>query len=57
MKIVFLDHAVINPGDISWEKLESLDSLKLHKRTKRSEIVKRLEDADAVLTDSAVIDR
>ena len=57
MKIVFLDHAVINPGDISWEKLESLGSLKLHKRTKRSEIVKRLEDADAVLTDSAVIDR
>lgn len=57
MKIVFLDSAIINPGDISWEGLQRLGELQVRKRTSREEAVSVIGEAEAVFTDSFVIDR
>lgn len=57
MKIVFLDSAIINPGDISWEGLQRLGNLEVRKRTSRKEAVSVIGEAEAVFTDSFAIDR
>ena len=57
MKIVFLDSAIINPGDIPWDGIESLGELTVHKRTTREEVLERLAGAEALFTDSFAIDR
>ena len=57
MRIVFLDSAIINPGDISWHSIESLGEFHNYPRTAREEITGCLEAADAVFIDSLAIDR
>lgn len=57
MKIVFLDSAIINPGDIPWEGLQRLGELEVRKRTAREEAVSVIGDAEAVFTDSFAVDR
>lgn len=57
MKIVFLDSAIINPGDIPWSGIESLGELTVYNRTLREEAIKRIGDAEAVFTDSFSIGR
>lgn len=48
MKIVILEAETINPGDLSWEKLESLGDLTVYPRTEPEEVSARIGDADAV---------
>lgn len=57
MKIVFLDSAIINPGDISWDGMQRLGSLEVRKRTSKAEAAEVIGDAEAVFTDSFAIDR
>lgn len=57
MKCVFLDCAIVNPGDISWERLESICSFKWHERTASEEITERINGAEAVIVDSVGINR
>lgn len=57
MKSVFLDSAVINPGDISWEPIETLGELQIYKRTAKEEIPQRLKGAQAVFVDARSLDR
>lgn len=57
MNIVFLDHAVINPGDISWERLRKLGTLTCYERTRGAELSERMENAEAVIIDSVELDR
>lgn len=57
MKIVFLDSAKINPGDIPWEGLQRLGDLEVRKRTAREEAVSVIGDAEAIFTDSFAVDR
>ena len=57
MRIVFLDSAIINPGDISWEGIEALGEFINYKITSREEIIERLQGAQAVFTDGTAIDR
>lgn len=57
MKIVFLDSAIINPGDIPWDGIESLGQLTVRKRTTREEAVSIIGDAEVIFTDSFGIDR
>ncbi len=57
MKSVFLDCAVINPGDVSWEPLQRVCELVYYRDTKRENVLERLKDADAVFIDSFRIDR
>lgn len=52
MKIVVLDGYTLNPGDLSWEKLEALGSLTVFDRTPydHKKIVEAIGDASIVFT-------
>lgn len=50
MNIVILDAYTLNPGDLSWEKLESLGNLTIYDRTPIDQIVIRAQEADILLT-------
>lgn len=59
MKIVVLDGYSLNPGDLSWEAFEKIAQLKVYDRTAyqdKAEIIARIGDADAVLTNKVPID-
>lgn len=55
MKIVILDGYSVNPGDLSWEKLEACGDLTVYDRTNTEDILKRTKNADAILTNKVVI--
>ncbi|WP_296114657.1 NAD(P)-dependent oxidoreductase [uncultured Anaerococcus sp.] len=57
--IVILDSKPVNPGDISFKKLEKLGNLTVYKERAngREEIIKRAKDADILLVCYARIDR
>lgn len=50
MKIVVLDGYTLNPGDLSWARLDALGDIIVYERTKSSETALRIADADVVLT-------
>jgi len=53
MNIVILDGHAINPGDLSWDALQSLGSLQVFDRTPQDAIVSRAREAEALLTTRA----
>ena len=55
MKIVVLDGYGINPGDLSWEALESIGEVKIYDRTAKEDVIARLKDADVALTNKVLI--
>lgn len=58
MKIVVLDGYAENPGDLSWGGFEALGEFTVYDRTSvsdESEIIERIGDADAVLTNKTPI--
>jgi len=55
--IVVLDGFALNPGDLSWEKLQSLGDCTIYDRTPTSEVVQRAQEAQIVLTNKAVLSR
>lgn len=60
MKIVILDGYTENPGDLSWEGFEALGELKVYERTSLTdlqEIIERIGDAQAVITNKTPIPR
>lgn len=57
MKIIVLDGAVENPGDLSWDALGSLGELTVYDYTAPAEILPRIGDASIVLTNKTPIDR
>ncbi len=60
MKIVVLDGYTENPGDLAWEPLKELGELTVYDRTDvtdRDEIIRRIGDAEVVLTNKTPIDR
>ncbi|MBR6569599.1 MAG: D-2-hydroxyacid dehydrogenase [Clostridia bacterium] len=50
MKIVILDGYAENPGDLSWEGFEALGSLTVYDHTPEEDIIPRIGDAEAVIT-------
>ncbi len=54
-KIVILDGATLNPGDLNWECIEKCGDITIHDRTSESEIKSRAESAQIILTNKAVI--
>lgn len=56
MEIVVLDGYALNPGDMSWKELEALGNCTIYHRTAPSELLDRLKDAEAIITNKAVID-
>lgn len=57
MKIVVLDGYTLNPGDISWAGFEQLGEFICYDRTADKEIVQRIGDADAIITNKTPISR
>jgi glycerate dehydrogenase len=57
MKIVVTDGATLNPGDLSWERLEKLGECEIYERTAPEETVPRCTGADVVVTNKVVFDR
>ena len=57
MRIVILDGLTTNPGDVSWEPLERLGSLTVFDRTTPGDVAARAADADAILTNKAIVGR
>jgi len=57
MKIVLLDAYTTNPGDLSWEPIESLGTCTIHDRTPDAETVARCAGAEIVVTNKTVLDR
>ncbi len=56
MKTVILDGKALNPGDMSWEPIRALSEVMVYDRTSTEEVVARIGDADAVLTNKVVLD-
>jgi glycerate dehydrogenase len=50
MRLVVLDGHTLNPGDLSWKYLEGLADVTYYLRTPAGEVIARLQDAEAVLT-------
>lgn len=55
MKIVVLDGYTLNPGDLSWGRLEALGECIVYDRTAPKDIVKRAGEAEIVLTNKTVL--
>jgi glycerate dehydrogenase len=50
LKIVVLDGYTTNPGDLDWSALERLGETVIYDKTEKEEIVSRLREAQAVIT-------
>ena len=56
MKIVALDGYTLNPGDLSWSELEGLGDCTVYDRTAPEQLLGRVLDAEAVLTNKVPLD-
>jgi glycerate dehydrogenase len=50
MNIIVLDGLTLNPGDLSWEELQSVGPCAIYDRTLPTELARRAADADVLLT-------
>ncbi len=57
MKIVVLDGATLNPGDLSWSELEALGECRIFPRSTPAETLVRAADAELALVNKAVLSR
>ncbi len=57
LKAVILDGYTENPGDLSWECIESLTDLTVYDRTPPQLIVERAKDADILIVNKVVLTR
>lgn len=49
MKIVILDGGVLNPGDLSWARLEQLGDITVYENSAPEEVAERIGDAEIVI--------
>lgn len=56
-KIVVLDGYALNPGDLSWDALHAIGDVTIHNRSTPEEVLVRAANADAVLTNKALLAR
>lgn len=57
MQIVCLDGHTLNPGDLSWERVEALGDLTVYDHTTTALLVERAQDADILLTNKVALAR
>jgi glycerate dehydrogenase len=55
MRLVILDGHTLNPGDLSWQEIESLAEVTYFDRTPPEQVAGRLRDADAALTNKVAL--
>lgn len=56
MKIVVLDGHGVNPGDISWKKIEQFGDLTVYPRTRKEDVLNHVGNAEIVLTNKTTFD-
>lgn len=57
MRIVVVDGATLNPGDLSWEAVGRFGQYEVYPRSTPQEILERCRDAEAVITNKTSFDR
>jgi glycerate dehydrogenase len=57
MKILVLDGYTLNPGDNPWDELAALGEIEVYDRTESSQIVKRAENAEIIVTNKTPLRR
>ena len=57
MDIVVLDGGTTNPGDLSWAPLEALGRVTVYDSTPADCVVKRAQDAEALIVNRIVLNR
>ena len=57
MRIVVLDGYAANPGDLSWDGLKAMGDLEVYEYTTPEDTLKRIVNAEAVLTNKTVLTR
>lgn len=57
MKAVVLDGYTLNPGDLAWDELKEIVDLTVYDRTESCDILKRIGDAEIVITNKTLITR
>ncbi|WP_020678343.1 D-2-hydroxyacid dehydrogenase [Geopsychrobacter electrodiphilus] len=55
MKIVVLDGHAANPGDLSWDELETCGELQVYPRTAPHELLERAQGAEILLTNKVLL--
>ncbi|MBE6275793.1 MAG: D-2-hydroxyacid dehydrogenase [Bacteroides sp.] len=55
MKIIVLDGYALNPGDLSWEGMQSLGDLTVYERTTPEQVLERSENAEVLITNKTVL--
>ncbi len=55
MKIVVLDGAIANPGDLSWSKFDQLGQVTVYDQTQPAQLIHRAKEADIIVTNKVVI--
>ena len=55
--IVILDGYALNPGDLSWDRLQELGDCKIFERTAPEEVAERIGNAEIVLTNKGLVSR
>ena len=55
MKIVVLDGYGLNPGDLSWERIEALGDLTVYPRTADEDFDRHAAGADILLTNKTIL--
>ena len=56
MKIVVLDGYTLNPGDLSWQALQSVGDCDIYDRTPAEQVISRSAEADIILVNKTIID-
>ena len=56
MKIIVLDGFAANPGDISWDELNSIGDVRIYDRSPRETVAERIGDAEIILVNKVIID-
>jgi glycerate dehydrogenase len=55
MRIIVLDGYTLNPGDLSWDELNSLGSCKVYDRTSEADLPQRAAEGEILLTNKTVL--
>jgi len=55
MRIVVLDGYTLNPGDLTWENLQTLGDTEIHDRSAPEEVLPRAANAEVVLVNKVVL--
>ena len=55
MTIIILDGHALNPGDLSYDRLQQYGTLKVYDRTAPDQVIARAKDADALLINKVVL--